>query len=80
MKKRPFSECVSEFLERSKLTQGELALLIGVSRPTINAWSLGKREPFGLVRGLVLNFFRAWRTNEAFRREQFAKLAKGRGR
>lgn len=38
-----------ETLKAAKITQGEFALIVGVSRVTVNHWMNGKRAPNGVT-------------------------------
>ena len=38
---------------KSGLTQGQFALLLGVSRRTLEQWEQGRREPSGAAKTLI---------------------------
>ena len=38
---------VKELRERNGMQQKELAILVGVSRPTVSEWEHGKKDPSG---------------------------------
>ena len=45
---------IQKYRKLNKLSQTELALIIGVSQPTIGAWELGKSSPSGEKRDLII--------------------------
>ena len=45
MENKPFREILRKYRTDHRLTQAELAQILKVSQPTINAWESGKSKP-----------------------------------